>query len=327
MADYRFTDMTQVPDLIEQVTALNAAAFAEYEGAPTFDDTFTEWYMRRPGCERSLCVAALDGDEMVSMVLVAIEPLQLGGQLLQCGIIDSVATRPDHRKQGLARRLMDMAHETLQAAGADAGVLYTNPAGHPYKFYGRLGYETRSMCQMMEAPRPGAGGEMSLWDVDPREGLAIAGVINDFYAHHEGYSPLELQLWEWHKVDRPEGMEAQIFLADTGAEPAAICTYAQVPLLLEGTSVAVAVLSDLAYDNTAGDPVMALQSLLAAAPQENIICVVDNEDPLASLYEECGFAKVVNEVSMVLPFSDRAKAAMEHKSGPWYPMVESIVGV
>ncbi len=327
MGDYRFVDHTQVRDLIEQVTILEAVAFAEYEGAPTFDESFTEWYLRRPGSTARLGVAALDDGQMVAVVLVAIQSVQLGGKVLDCGIIDSVATHPEHRRQGLARKLMEMAHEKMRVAGADAGVLYTNPEDHPYEFYRRLGYQTRAICQMMEGKRPAENGALMVRAAGAVEHEVIARMLNEFYSAHEGYAPMSAELWEWHKVARPLGMEVLLLVAEADGKPVATCTYAEVPILLKGETVTVAALSDFAYDADACDGADALMSLLVAAPQGTVVCLVDKEDSLSEHYREAGFTKVVSEVSMVLPFSKAAHEAMENKSGPWYVMVESVIGV
>ncbi len=327
MMDYTFVDHTQVRDLIEQVTMLEAVAFAEYEGAPTFDESFTEWYLRRPGSTAKLCVAALDDEQMVSVVLVAIQPVQLGGKVLDCGIIDSVATHPQHRRQGLARKLMEMAHEQMRVAGADAGVLYTNPEDHPYPFYQRLGYQTRAICRMMEGRRPAENGTLTVRAADAVEHEMIARMLNQFYSAHEGYAPLSAELWEWHKVARPIAMEPLLLVAEADGKLAATCTYAEVPVLLRGETVTVAVLSDFACEADACDGAEAVMSVLAAAPRENVMCLVDEADPLADLYAAAGFEKAVSEVSMVLPFSKAAYEAMANKCGPWYVMVESVIGV
>jgi len=327
MAEYLFVDQTHVPDLVAQVTELNIAAFAEYEGAPTFGEDFTEWYLRRPGCTPELCTAALHGDKLVSMVLVAIQPVQLGGETLDCGIIDSVATHPDHRRRGLARRLMDMAHEKMRSAGAGAAVLYTNPEDHPYRFYGRLGYQTRAMCEMLQGRRPKSDASLSVRAARTAEHEMVAEMLNEFYGTYEGYAPFGDELWAWHKIVRPEGMAPLILVAEAEQGPAATCTCAEVPLLLQGKTVTVAAVSDFAYRSDACDGAEALVSLLAAAPRESLVCLFDESDPLAGLYRAIGFEKAVSEVSMVLPFSNTAQDATRSKPGPWYVMVESVIGV
>ena len=327
VADYEFVDLTQVRELVAQVTALNLAAFAEYEGAPDLDESFTEWYLRRPGSTPQLCVGALHGDQLVSMVLITIQRVQIGGRLLDCGIIDSVATDPAHRRQGLARKLMDMAHEKMQAAGAAAGLLYTNPEDHPYRFYKQLGYRTRAVCQMMQAPRPARGGSLHVRAAQATEHETLAAIINDFYGAHDGFAPLDEELWEWHKVGRPADMRAEVRVAEAGGELVGTCTWAQTSLLLEGEDVPVAALADFACRPELCDGADVLRSLLAAAPQQTMVCLLDENDPLLALYAEAGFEKAVSEASMVLPFSDDAHEAMAVKPGPWYVMVESVIGM
>ncbi|MFP3904650.1 MAG: GNAT family N-acetyltransferase [Armatimonadota bacterium] len=328
MSDYRFVTHTDVPDRVEQVTELNAVAFAEYEGAPVLDEAFTQWYLRRPGSIAERCVAALDpADEMVSMVLVAIQPLQIGGRVIDCGIIDSVATHPDHRRQGLARRLMEMAHDIMQADGADAAVLYTDPNNYPYEFYQSLGYQTRAMCQLMRGSRRQNRGTLGLQLMHPPCSAEVAELLDEFYADHEGYARMDGGLFTWHKVQRPEGMEVAILNARIGGQLAATCTYAEIELLLQGSRSAVATISDLAYRPELCDGAEALKSMLAVAPQDRLVSICDEEDPLAELYEQMGFTPEVNEVAMVLPFTDAAHQAVAAEGGPWYPMVESIIGV
>lgn len=327
VVDYELVDLTHVSELVEQVTALNLAAFAEYEGAPDLDESFTEWYLRRPGSTPQLCVGALHGDELVSMVLVAIQRVQIGGRLLDCGIIDSVATDPAHRRQGLARKLMDTAHENMQAAGTDAGLLYTNPEDHPYRFYDRLGYRTRAICQMTQAPRPARGGSLHVRAAQPTEHETLVAIINDFYRAYDGFAPLDEELWEWHKVDRPADMRAEVLVAEAGGELVGTCTWAETSLFLEGEDVPVAALADFAYRPELCGGADALRSLLAAAPQQTIVCLLDEHDPLLPLYAEAGFQKAVSEASMVLPFSDDAHEAIAVQPGPWYVMVESVIGM
>ena len=326
MPEYRLVDFTEVPDVALQVADVSNAAFAEYEGAPTIDAAFAEWYLRRPGSTLELCVGALDGETLASMVLVALQPVQLGGRVLSCGIIDSVATHPEHRKQGLARLLMDMAHQRMRQAGADAGVLYTNPEDHPYQFYGRLGYQTRAMCMMMRGTRP-LDRELPVREAEPVEYQGLASLIDGFYEAHEGYAPLSEELWAWHKLDRPAGLEARVMVTEVNGVAAGTCTWSRIELLLGGETKRVAAMVDFACIGDVCPGPTALQSLMASAPEEDIVVLVDTADPLADLYGGAGFERVVGEVSMVLPFSQSAHAAMASRSGPWYVMAESVIGV
>lgn len=327
MPDYRFVTHEQVPDRVAQVSSLNTVAFAEYEGAPVLDEAFTRWYLQRPGCTAGRCVGAVDGEELVSMALVAIEPLQIGGHLLDCGIVDSVATHPDHRRQGLARRLMEMAHDIMQADGADAAVLYTDPDNYPYEFYHDLGYQTRAMCQLMRGPKSHEHRSMPLRMMRPEEHADLAGLLDEFYADHEGYAPMDPELLNWHKIERPAGMEVAVLMSRPNDRLAATATYAEIELLLDGEHSAVATISDFAWRPGECEGEDALMTMLAVAPQDSLVCILDEEDPVVALFEQAGFSTGVNEVAMVLPFSDDAEEALRGKSGPWYPMVESIIGV
>ena len=56
----------------------------------------------------------------------------------RCGFIFNVYTDPEHRKQGLARRLMDAMHEWCRAEGMERVVLNASVFGH--SLYEDMGY-------------------------------------------------------------------------------------------------------------------------------------------------------------------------------------------
>ncbi|NLJ36767.1 MAG: GNAT family N-acetyltransferase [candidate division WS1 bacterium] len=327
MSEYSLMDFSEVPDLVSQVTRLNTAAFAEYEGALLMGDEFTRWYLQRPGSSSQLCVGALAGEQLVSMVLVTVQPVQVGGRLLSCGIVDSVGTDPAHRRQGLARKLMEMAHERMQAAGADAALLYTNPEGLAYHFYNRMDYQTRAQCVLFEGKRPAKRGSLAVRLARTDDHDAIIRMLDSFYADYEGYAPLRGELWDWHKVNRPAEMPLQLLVAEAGDRLVATCSLGTVRLLLDSDTVAVTAMSDFAWLVDACDGQEALSALLAEAAQENLVCLLDETDQIAGLCEAVGLEKAIGEVSMLLPFTPQAHDAMLDKSGPWYVMAESVIGV
>ncbi len=318
---YRIGDHRDVDDLPQQLAALSNAAFSQYEGAMPVDAAFISWYLRRPGCRPELCPVALEGNRLASNVLVAIEHLQLGGQVLPCGIIDTVATLPEHRRHGLARVLMESAHELMRQAGAEAAVLYTNPDDHPYRFYRRLGYETRAIGAALLGPRP--AHTQPAQAATAAEAAAIRTLLDRSYAQYEGYAPMTDELWDWHRLNRPGDMPVHLrVLRDDGDKVVGTAAFAEAETLVGGERVPVAVASDLARDSGAS-----LQRLLAAAPSERIMTLLDEQSPLYAELVELGFEPAVRETAMVLPFSERAAAALGHRSGPWYIMIESVVGV
>lgn len=56
----------------------------------------------------------------------------------RCGFVFNVYTQPAHRKQGLARRLMDAMHDHCRAEGIERVVLNASTFGQP--LYEAMGY-------------------------------------------------------------------------------------------------------------------------------------------------------------------------------------------
>lgn len=56
----------------------------------------------------------------------------------RCGFVFNVYTDPSHRKQGLARRMMEAMHEWCRAEGIERVVLNASTFGH--SLYGSMGY-------------------------------------------------------------------------------------------------------------------------------------------------------------------------------------------
>ena len=93
MGEYTLCNHSEVPDLVSQLSELSNLAFGDYEGAMEMSEEWMAWYLQRPGTDRERCQAALRDGQMVSNVLVALQPLQIGGRVLRCGIIDAWAWR------------------------------------------------------------------------------------------------------------------------------------------------------------------------------------------------------------------------------------------
>ena len=323
MPEYTLCNHTEVPDLVSQLTELSNLAFGDYEGAMEMSEEWMTWYLQRPGTDPERSQAALCDGQMVSNVLVALQPLQIGGQLLRCGIIDSVATHPDHRRQGLARALMGHAHLALMGE-ADAAVLYTNPADHPYQFYQRLGYQTRAYASLLAGPRPPAKG-VAPSEITPQEaGQPLFDLLNDFFAEHEGYCPMDEDLWAWHKCDRPGAMPVTVVIEGSPERPTATATFAEAELLLGSERRLFSIAYDVAAQELTAEN---LASVLSAAPHDRVAMILDQRCPEYGLATEVGLEAAVSEVAMVLPLGAPAEQAIQEQAGPWYAMIESIIGV
>ncbi len=320
---YELTDHSRIDDVVAQTTRLTNAAFADYEGAMEVDESWTEWYLQRPGTEPELCQVALDGDTVVAQVLVCAQPLQLGDGVLDCAIIDGVATHPEHRRQGLARQLMERAHEAMKERELAASVLYTNPEDHPYEFYRRLGYRERARGSLLVGPRP-EGNRCAAEEVDATEhGGALRDLINDYYTGWEGFHPLDEAIWQWHRLDPPVG-PATVVAELAGSGAVSTVSFAHANLKLRTRTQAVAVAYDMAATVMNEDQV---RSLLSSAPTEYVAMLVDNEAPERRWAESVGLQKQVSEVAMVLPLGREASTALEDHDPLWYVMVESVIGV
>jgi ribosomal protein S18 acetylase RimI-like enzyme len=320
--DYRFVSGDQVPSFPEQLAALSNIAFADYEGAPEVDAGFAAWYLRRPGSGPEACVGALWGERLVSVVLVALQELNLGGEYVRCGIIDTVATHPRHRQRGLARQLMALAHDRIRAAGGEAAVLYTNPEGHPYRFYGRLGYLTRAQASLLTGPRPAPARRYTVRVALGEETGTVRDLVNAAYGGYEGYARLDEALWDWHRVRRPGNMPVTVLVAESAGRTVGAAALAHARVLLEGSHRQLCFVSDAAYPDRA-----CLQDLLAASPLPDLAALYATDAPQTPDLEALGLAGRLGEVSMVMPFTERAGVLLNRRPAPWYVMAESVVGV
>lgn len=319
---YRCVRLEEVQSLPAQLAVLSNLAFAEYEGAPEVDAEFTAWYLQRPGSGPAVCVGALAGDELVACVLVALQELHLGGEYVRCGIIDTVATHPAHRRQGLARRLMELAHDRIRQRGGEAAVLYTNPENHPYRFYERLGYTTRARAALLTGTRPQTARSYSVRAADPAEGPQIRRLVNDCYGGYEGFARLDEALWDWHRVNRPAAMPVTVAVAERGGEMVGTAALAVCEVLLGGRRRPLCFASDLVYPDRD-----CLHDLLSLAPASDLAVLYDTRAPQVTDLRGLRFESQLGEVSMVLPLTRRAETLLGRDAGPWYVMVESVVGV
>jgi len=210
----------------------------------------------------------------------------------------------------------------MMDADLDAAVLYTNPDDHPYTFYQRLGYAERARASMLigaKGEASGCGAEA----VDPAEhSEGLRALLNEYYIGHEGFSPLSDELWAWHKLDAPSAPTVVAEL--TGSGPISTATFADAPVRIEGEEHEVSMAYDVAATVMSEEE---LGSLLSLAPRDMVGLLLDDASPERQWADALGFEPRVSEVSMVLPFTHDAQVALDEHKGPWYVMIESVVGV
>jgi hypothetical protein len=175
---------------------------------------------------------------------------------------------------------------------------------------------------MLIGPRPAESG-CGAQPVDPSEHAeGLRDLLNEYFIGYEGYSPLSSDLWRWHKIDAPA--EPAVNAEMTGSGPISTATFADAPVRIEGEEHEVSMAYDLAATVMGEDE---FASLLSVAPREMVGLILHENAPERQWADALGLQPRVSEVSMVLPFSSEAEIALEDHGGPWYVMVESVVGV
>ena len=106
-------DVSDQPGLLRALADLNGLTFGHYDGVVAASEEFMSWYTRRPGMDPRLCYAAFAGERLVASLFLTLAEMRLWGQTVQCGIIDTVMTHPQHRRKGLARASQERLVESL----------------------------------------------------------------------------------------------------------------------------------------------------------------------------------------------------------------------
>ncbi len=153
---YEVRPQVAVRDLARQAHELTQLAISSYQGVLEPSLAHTAWYLRRPGMDGELSQAVLYRGRMVASLFITVAMVRLGGELVRAGLIDTVITHPDHRRRGLARRLLEEAIEAMRARGLAASLLYTVPGPVPYELYRSLGFRPHAeVAYLRRPPAPG----------------------------------------------------------------------------------------------------------------------------------------------------------------------------
>jgi GNAT superfamily N-acetyltransferase len=129
---------------IPHIVNHRAAMFREMEIPAEFDDmtAATELWLRHaiPAKTYLGWVAVTGQGEVVGGSGLIIIPWPPGPITMdpRCGFVFNVYAQPQHRKQGLARRLMDTMHDYCRAEGIERVVLNASTFGKP--LYDAMGY-------------------------------------------------------------------------------------------------------------------------------------------------------------------------------------------
>jgi len=142
----------------ETIVAHRRAMFSEmgYRDDQVLDamcESFRPWVIRMLQANEYLTWFALAPDHSITAGLglwLMDWPPHMIGPGARRGNILNVYTAPDHRRQGLARRLMDTSLEWCRENGIRAVILHSSEAGRP--LYNSLGFRSTNEMRLVLDP-------------------------------------------------------------------------------------------------------------------------------------------------------------------------------
>jgi GNAT superfamily N-acetyltransferase len=306
-----------------QLTDLATLCFGGYPGVlpPTAD--FMRWFLSRPGLDLSLSQAAWQDRQLAASAFITRASLLVEGNPVCFGLVDTVMTHPEHRRQGLAKRLVLEAIRACRDAGLEALQLYTAPDTVPYNLYRGLGFvHAHSLIYWRREAQVPVPGALPAWAALP---VSRCGDLAELYetlaATHDGVPRHDRELWRWRKRERPAGLGATVWRARV-AGSGAMATCSSLQLTDEG---AYQLLSDV----LPGNPSWLAALCARLDPTIPLVTVADAKDTeLLSALEAAGFRPGQQEAALIL--SLRGESTIEHMQDaerPWMPLTESIIGV
>ncbi len=327
--EYKITSHAEIGKLATQVHDLARLAFGSYPGVLQPSPAHRAWYVRRPGMEAGLSMAALHHDRLVSSLFVTMVQMRLAGRLRSVGIVDTVMTHPEHRRRGLARRLLAEAIQGMRALGLEASLLYTAADSMPCRFYQTLGYRPHALVYYFRCLRAAASRTaLTPRRARPSDREKLVEFLNGYFASHDGYVPLDDALWRWRNLDRPRELPANTYFVQQSGRIQGCLTICRAPVVASAHNSPSYILSNLAIASQA-DAARILTSLLSpvAALGEMLILSVVADDDTNRLLVAFGFAESATEVGMVLQLDPQLKNALAAPPKRWYVLTESVIGL
>lgn len=325
MAAYRLCSHAEVSDgegLLTSLAHLERLTFAHYDGVVSAGPSFMRWYTGRPGMNPQVCQAAFCGDTLVSSVFVTLARMRLGGEVVVCGLVDTVMTHPDHRRRGLAGTLLRRALAAMGAAGAEVSLLNTareEPIRPPERLYRDVGYLPRELViRFWRQPGPLSAGGDKATRLRPDE--SARSLFERSLGERDGWLLLDDNLWRWRRQERPAEYPVALYRTDSGALAAVCCG----ELLVSGRSRSVCVVSDLVLPGK--DALLALVGVAARDRLVTLLCP-QSDASLVRLAGDAGFAAGGTEVAMLRPITERGARLLSRPTSGWYVALESLVGV
>jgi len=129
-----------------EITTLYSRAFAKSLYPKMVQDTLWK-FIEKPNFNPEFLNICEDSDNqrIVGFIASEVSEVHFSNRIIKMGFINEVGTDPDYQKQGIAKKLMQMALEVFKSAGTEFSCLVADPKGHPRsKLYLPAGY--RDIC-------------------------------------------------------------------------------------------------------------------------------------------------------------------------------------
>ncbi|MEM3086815.1 MAG: GNAT family N-acetyltransferase [Halobacteria archaeon] len=328
---------------IPQAAAVCDYAFRSNPVSVVRNPRVWKWrYWEFPGFDPRGAVAAVDGERVVGTVMVTFRRLRLD-RWVRFGVIDDVATLPECRGKGVARRMMEAALRFIESRGAGASLLYADPKGVARNLYLDLGYRdihlfgawVRPLWSGLLAHRLASGLRMKPGlrrrVIEPSDGLRLcgAGELEEYRkaleaasGHLAGFPEMEGGFWGWMRARNPTRPRTLAL----GWPPRAGCSLCPLPVaLLAGAETEGLWMGDF-FSADGSDPLAGAVSL---ARRNGFAFVGALSSPLdrtrVALLRRHGFVTGFSGTMMVKPFGDIDLRPFSRR--PWHPMAESGIGL
>jgi len=326
---YKLSRGSEVKNIMEELIHLHSLSFGNYPGVLPTSREFLEWYIERPGLGLENTLLFLDGDKVISSLFLTLSHIYLEGELTPVGIIDTVMTHPAYRRRGLASTLLKEAEKIMAKKGCRLGYLYTVPESPQFYIYQRLGYIDFKRIFHLQREK----GEKALYYWEERQCYSQKAreFLNQNLSSYNGFVYLSEEQWMWRKVKRPVCLPTKLIsLQDENDHLLATLTITEGEITTGKEPEPIAYLSDWCGINREAKEKVLIKALSLRGEKNKIdyLSSPDNAEEWQILLQH-RFRPTMPETAMLHPLDEDMyqKITTIDQNKPWYPLIESIIGV
>jgi ribosomal protein S18 acetylase RimI-like enzyme len=140
-------------ETVKEIVNVFNSAFSTNKGSILRDEKSWLWrYKERPDSEDDQIILAKFEDKIVGVIIVTFREIKINNENFKFGMIDDVATLPEFRKRGIAKKMLQEAVEFIQERKCDASALCADPKGKAIKIYRSFNYQDSYYIQSFILP-------------------------------------------------------------------------------------------------------------------------------------------------------------------------------